>query len=432
MDLTAAQQSTADSAPSKVGRAALWALGVIFAANFLNYTDRQLVSALEDPICNALNLDTEEFGSLWSLFTIGYMLCAVPIGLLADRFSRTRLFSFCVVVWSVATLASGGAESKSILYVARVFIGVGEAGCLVIGPSLISDIFAKRVRGRALSAFYLGMPLGGTAAYILAGVFLKQYGWRNLFYLAGAPGFLIALFIALLPDPPRGVTEGAEHGLPAGGVRQYLQLLKTKTLLLIILAQAFAVFILVPLIHFGVKFFEDARGMGVEEARISLGVIALVAGSLGNLLSGVIGDRLSRRFSGAYALMAGVSFLLSWPCLLLGFYAESRWVFLPAIMFGSMFIFLCMPAVNTQIANVTSPAQRATAWALAVFVLHLLGDTAAPWLFGRINKFLPRQDVFILFSSALILAGLCCLLAAYTAKRDTERVARKIERRANV
>jgi predicted MFS family arabinose efflux permease len=412
-------------------RIVLWALAVIFAANLLNYTDRQLVSALEKPLTEALDLTERQFGMLWTLFTLGYMICAVPIGLLADRFSRTRLFAICVVVWSLATLASGWAPTKDVLYIARVFIGVGEAGCLVIGPSLLSDYFPRKVRGRALSAFYLGMPLGGTMAFILAGLLLNLVGWQWLFYLAGLPGFLIAGLIALLDDPPRGSSEGAAHGMKHGGPRQYLQLLKTKTLLLIILAQSCAVFLLVPLIHFGVKFFEDSRGMGEKEARIALGLIALVAGSLGNSLSGVIGDRLSKYMSGAYAFMAGICFLLGWPCLVVGFLAESRWIILPAITLGSFFIFLCMPAVNTQIANVTSPAQRATAWALAVFIGHLLGDTVSPPLFGQLLKYMSRQEAFLIFSFSLVLAGLCCLAAAYTAKLDTERVDRRIERQAN-
>jgi MFS family permease len=142
--------------------ATLWALTVIFVANFLNYLDRTLVSALEIPLSEALDLNDEQFGFLWTLFTIGYMVCAVPIGLLADRYSRTRLFAVCIVVWSVATIASGLAPSKEILYVARVFIGVGEAGCLVIGPAMLSDLFSPRVRGRALAIFYLGVPPSGT------------------------------------------------------------------------------------------------------------------------------------------------------------------------------------------------------------------------------------------------------------------------------
>jgi MFS family permease len=410
-------------------RAALWALGIIFAANFLNYLDRQLVSALEEPLRIDLGLRRREFGLLWTLFTIGYMLCAVPIGFLADRFSRTKLFAFCIVVWSVATIASGLAESKWVLYVARVFIGVGEAGCLVIGPSLLSDLFEPKRRGRVLSVFFLALPLGGTAAFILAGLLL-DWGWRNLFFLAGAPGFAVAFLIFFLADPPRGASEGAHHGMASGGLKQYLDLLKTRTLLLIILAQAAAVLFLVPMIHFGVQFFVDSRGMDKKAARVSLGLMALVAGVLGNGLSGILGDKLAKRWKGAYALLAGISFLAGWPCLLIGFYADSSAIFLPALTLGCFFYFLCMPAVNTQIANVASPAQRATAWALAVFILHLLGDMLAPWLFGFAidadGLGLERSLAFAIFSIGLIVAGLCCLLAAVTAKADTERVERLI------
>lgn len=410
-------------------RAALYALGVIFAANFFNYTDRQLVSALEEPLREGLTLNTLEFGFLWTLFTLGYMLCAVPVGLLADRYSRTRLFAVCIVIWSVATIASGLAQDKWVLYVARVFIGVGEAGCLVIGPSLISDLFATEVRGRALSIFFLGMPLGGTAAFIMAGVFFNL-GWRNLFFLAGAPGFAIAVLIWMIPDPPRGASEhtGHPHAHGGGTWRQYLDLLKTKTLLFIILAQAFAVIFLIPLIHFGVEFFVSTKGMKKQDARVALGLMALVAGALGNSLSGVLGDRLARRWKGAYALLAGVAFLAGWPCLLVGFHAQSRWVFLPALTLGCFCYFLCMPAVNTQIANVVRPTQRASAWALAVFILHLLGDTIAPPGFGALlNQGLGRQEAFTIFSVGLVLAGFCCLAAAWTAPGDIARLDQKVE-----
>ncbi len=409
-------------------KTAVWALAVIFIANFLNYMDRQLVSALEDPLRKDMKLRGDEFGLLWTLFTIGYMVCAVPIGLMADRLMRTRLFAGCIAVWSLATIASGLASSKAVLYIARVFIGVGEAGCLVIGPALISDYFTKQARGRVLSIFYLGLPLGGTAAFILAGLLLDDIGWRNMFFLAGAPGFVVAAIVWLMADPPRGAGEGAHHGVHGGGgAREYLALLKTPTLLLIILAQAFAVIILIPLIHFGVEFFVQSRGMKREEALITLGVMALIAGALGNSLSGVIGDWLDKRTEGAYALLAGIGFLAGWPCLLVGFFAEERWVFLPALTLGCFFYFLCMPAVNTQIANVASPSQRATAWALAVFILHLLGDTLAPPVFGWVSDRIPRALAFSIFSVSLVFAGICCLIAARTAPADVGRVAASVE-----
>ncbi len=381
-------------------RYAAYALAIIFAANFLDYLDRQLVSALEDPIRGDLRISGAGFGMLWTLFTIGYMVCAPFIGYLTDRYRRTRLFALCILVWSLATLASGMARSKETLYIARVFIGVGESGCLIIGPALISDLFSRERRGRALSIFYLGLPIGGTAAFIMAGLLLGTVGWRWMFYIAGLPGFLAAALIWVMTDPPRGSSdqpEGASHAAPRAGLRPYLELFRTPTLLLVILAQAFAVIILVPLVHFGVEFFVDQRGMGEKEARVALGLIALVAGAAGNTCSGLIGDRLARRFRGAYAAMAGVSFLAGFPCLLLGFLAHSRWIFLPALTAGAFCIFLCMPAVNTQIANVTHPSRRAMAWALAVFVLHLLGDTLSPPIFGKLGDHPRRLLAFVVF-----------------------------------
>ncbi len=438
-------------------RSALWALAIIFIANFLNYTDRQLVSALENPLETALDLDDIEFGLLWTLFTIGYMICALPLGFLADRGNRPRIFALCILIWSLATIASGCCDSllvyprvqhllglclgskplqdfgpKHILFGARVLIGVGEAGCLVIGPSLISDLFTPNHRGRALSVFYLGLPLGGTSAFLLAGLAgqLLHMDWRTMFLLAGSPGLVVALALWFVPDPPRGVQEGACHGMHGGTLRDSLQLLRTPTLVLIILAQAFAVICLIPLIHFGTRFLEQSRGMNGDEARLWMGGMALLAGALGTGLSGWLGDRFALKRKGAYALLAGLGFLLGWPCLYVGFTAPERRIFLPALTLGCFCYFLCMPAVNTQIANVVSPAQRATAWAWAVFLLHLFGDTGSPPLFGALSKQLGREQAFALFSLALLPASGCCLLAVRTAARDQERITQVIQKEA--
>jgi predicted MFS family arabinose efflux permease len=404
-----------------------YALTIIFFANFLSYLDRQLVSALEEPLRKDLRLDLVDYNLLWTLFTVGYMICAPFIGFASDRYRRPRLFACCIFIWSLATIASGMATTKEILYVSRVLIGLGEAGCLIIGSALISDFFGKETRGRALSIFYSGLPLGGTCAFILAGLLLNHTGWRNLFFIAGVPGFLVTVLIWMMIDPPRGGTDLSQppqpHGKPGGaGFREYLQLLRTPTLMLVILAQAFAMVILVPLVHNGVGFFQEYRGMGGKEAKLALGIIALIAGCLGNGLSGILGDRLRKRFKGAYALLAGVSFMAAYPCLLVGFTTPHKWIFLPALTLGAFFIFLCMPAVNAQIANSARPTQRAMAWALAVFILHLLGDTFSPPIFGMVGEEVGRLKAFLLFSTALLPASFCCFLAARTAARDEARL----------
>lgn len=397
-----------------------FALGVICFANFLNYLDRQVVSALESEIRPAFGMSKPEFGTLWSAFTIGYMVFAPLVGYAAVRWRRNVIFAACVLVWSLATLGSGLADTKPELYISRFLIGVGEAGCLVIGPTLVVDLCSAGVRGRALSLFYLGVPLGGTAGYIVGGVVTEHFGgWRNAFLVAGAPGLLVALLILLLPEPPRAA---APPGTRHGGLAPYRELIKNRTLMLIILAQAFAVMILVPLLHFGIAFLEQERGMSKVEATTYLGVIGLVGGVVGSVLAGLLGDRLARRTRGAYALLAGCAYAIALPSLIIGFSVRAPGAILAALLVGATCLFLCMPAVNTQIANVVRPDQRAMAYALAVFILHFLGDMAAPPAFGAAAELIGSTgETFVRFVGVLVLAASCCFVAARTAKHDVAR-----------
>lgn len=410
------------AAPAISQRYAVYALTIIFLANFLSYLDRQVVSGLQKELTATFALSEAAFGGLWTAFTVGYMVFAPIIGRLVERQNRPRIFGVCVFIWSLATIWSGWASTLEELYVARFLIGIGEAGCLVIGPTLIADYFSPQVRGKALAIFFLGLPLGGTAGYGVAAVVTQYFGtWREAFYFAGLPGIGLAVLVWLLVDPPRGGEAAGAHGhghAKFEGLTPYLNLLKNRTLMLIILAQAFAVIILVPLLHFGVKFLEDKFAMAKIEATMSIGSIALIAGSLGNLLSGVVGDMLARRIRGAYALLAGLAYIGGAPLLIIGFTTDSKAAMMVALMAGAFCFFLCMPAVNTQIANSVPHQTRAMAYALAVFILHLLGDTFAPILFGKASMTFGTQSAFVVFSCALFAAGTCALLAMFTARRD--------------
>jgi sugar phosphate permease len=213
-------------------------------------------------------------------------------------------------------------------------------------------------------------------------------------------------------EPARDPGQGPGAHPPARGIKPYLDLLSNRTLLFIILAQAFAVMFLQPFLHFGVGFFEEARRMSKQTATLSLASIALVAGALGNALSGFIGDRMAKRTRGAYALLAGMAFVTGLPFMLAGFTLEDRNLYLPALGIGAFCYFLCMPAVNTQIANSVAAEKRAMAYALAVFILHCLGDTAALPVFGKVSDAVGgKQLAFTLFSFSLLLASLSCFVA---------------------
>jgi len=412
-----------------------YALAVIFFANFLSYLDRQVIATMEKQLTQDLRITPTEFGYVGSAFTVGYMVFAPIIGFLIARVRRPSVFALCIIVWSLATVGSGLAPNKWALYATRFFIGVGEAGCLVIGPTLLSDYFPKEVRGRILSLFFLALPLGGATGYIAGAQITQHFGWHAAFYVAGAPGFIVAALIWKLIDPspseetaeqvpPAGPGPGGPavpHGAhaPIRGIRPYLDLLSNRTLLFIILAQAFAVTFLQPFLHFGVNFFEVERHLSKEQATLSLASIALVAGALGNASSGFLGDRIARRTRGAYALLAGLAFVIGFPFMLVGFSVRDMHVALPALGIGAFCYFLCMPAVNTQIANSVPPEKRAMAYALAVFILHCLGDTAALPAFGRVSEAVGnKQTAYTIFSFSLLLASLSCIVAYRFAARQ--------------
>lgn len=412
-------------------RAAFWALGILFAANFLSYLDRQIVGALETNLKEAFNLKKAGFGLLASVFTVGYMVFAPIVGYLSDRVRRTWVLAACVAIWSLATVASGMAETKRVLYVARFLIGIGEAGCLVIGPTLIANYFSQAVRGKALSIFYLGLPLGGTAGYIVGGLVSEAFGWRAAFYVAGLPGLLVAPLLWFMKDPPRDEDEAPAPS--SVGFKPYVGLLKNPSFLWIVLAQASAVIILVPLLYYGVGFFEEVRHMDKGDATLLFGIMVLVTGGLGNTLSGVIGDRLARRHAGAYAALASIAFLAGLPFLVVGFLAPSPWISVPALGVGAFCYFLCMPAVNTHIANVVPARQRAMAYAMAVFILHLLGDTGSPPLFGLVSDVLEKRTgsheaaleiAFVGFSLALVIASVFAFRASKTTLASIEKFVR--------
>ncbi len=394
-------------------------LALVFAANVLNHLEQQVVSALEADLRAAFDMDKVAFGALWSAFTLGYMTFAPAVGYAADRVHRPRLLGLCVLVWSAATCASGLARAPWELYAARFFIGVGEAGCLVVGPALIADAVPAAVRGRALALFYLGMPLGGAGGYLVGGAVRHLgYGYPAAFFAAGLPGLALAAAIALRPDPrPRATaTDAGAPGprRPVPGLRAYLNLARRPAYVAIVLAQTFAVAVLAPILHFAVRFFEVERGLSPLAATGLLAGTALAGGLVGAPAAGIVGDRLALHRPGAHALVAAFGYGLAAPLVALVFGAPSPWVFAPALFGASTLLFACMPAVNTQISVAVPPAQRAMAYAAAVFVLHLLGDMAAPPLFGTVAEHTGTGPAFVGASGLLLLAALAAAIAART------------------
>jgi MFS transporter, Spinster family, sphingosine-1-phosphate transporter len=409
--------STATPTP----RAALWALGVLTAINLVNYLDRYVVSAIAPDLKSAMALTDTQLGWLVPVFMLVYMITAPVFGSWGDRGSRTRPIALGVFVWSLATLLSGFARNYPQLLAGRAVVGIGEAAYVAIAPALLADCFAASGRGRVYAVLNMAIPVGAALGYIVGGQVSVHFGWRAAFFVAGVPGVLLSLLVLRLPDPPRGVQEVAAAAgpgplaAPAGGRSPfgiYLGLLGRAPLMVVLLGYAAYTFGLGGLAFWMPTFLERVRHVPADAATSGFGVIVLVTGFLGTFAGGWLGDYLLRYSRQAYLWFSGAVTLLAAPCALLALGAHSATVYFPAIVAAQLLLFMSTGPINAVIVNIAAPFERASAVALSMFMIHLLGDVPSPLIIGRLSDLSSLSEAVLIVPVAVTVAGIVWLIGA--------------------
>ena len=408
------------------GRAAWIGLGVLTLINLFNYLDRYVVASLVESLKKSeLHLSDTQAGSLMTGFVLVYMLASPIFGTLGDRRGRPRLLALGVGIWSVATALGGLAKSFAGLFAARASVGIGEAAYGTIAPALLADYFPKEKRGRVYAIFFAAIPIGAAAGYALGGLMDQRYGWRAAFLVAGLPGLALALLCLGLKDPPRGAKDEtlddslAPHpvSLPGGkGVwRSYARLLRNRPYRLTVLGYAAYTFALGGLAFWAPAFLERVRGMPKAEATVQFGAIVVATGFVGTFAGGWAGDYFLRRSGQAYLWVSGWATAAAAPAALVAFVSPDRAVYMPAIVVTELLLFASTGPINSVIVNVVSPTERATASALCILGIHLLGDVPSPPLIGAISDAASLGKAFLVVPAAIAVAAAIWLHAARTA-----------------
>jgi predicted MFS family arabinose efflux permease len=382
------------SPPSKAARNALI---VLTGINLFNFIDRYVLAAVIESIKPEFRLSDAQAGRLVTSFVIVYMLTSPFFGALGDRGKRPRLIALGVAIWSLATAAAAFARGFLSLFLARAAVGVGEAAYGTIAPAMLSDHYAKALRGRAFGVFFAAIPIGSALGYVLGGLVDAHLGWRAAFFVAGAPGLFLALLALRLSDPPRGAQEevapatepGGAH--PAAGVRGYFALLENRAYVLTVLGYAAYTFALGGLAFWMPPFLARVRGLDLASANAWLGGILVVTGFFGTFAGGWIGDWLLRRTSEAYLWLSGLTTLAAIPFAVLAFLADSKPLYLGGIALAEVLLFASTGPINTAIVNAVRPEMRAMAVAASIFTIHLLGDAISPWIVGQISDALRHR-----------------------------------------
>jgi MFS family permease len=419
------------SAPLRAGgsaRAARWALGVLTLINLFNYLDRYVPAALVESLRRSeLHVSDTQSGLLMSGFIVVYMLTSPLFGALGDRGRPSRIVAAGIALWSLATGLAGLARSFAGLLVARSAVGVGEAAYMTISPAMLADSFPREKRGRVFAIFNAATPIGAAAGYILGGLVAQHLGWRAAFFVAGFPGLLLALLMWRLPDPPRGAQDPearadageAAGGEPGGGglAAAYAGLARNRPFVLIVLGYAAYTFALGALAYWTPAFLERERGMPAAQATIQFGIIVVATGFAGTFIGGWLGDILLRRWSQAYLWVSGIATLAAAPVALVAFVAVSRPLYMTAIVAAEVLLFFSTGPINSAVVNVVAPARRATAVAVNILVIHLLGDVPSPPLIGRLSDATSLGTAFLVLPAMMAVAGLIWIYAAWSEQR---------------
>lgn len=384
------------------------ALIVLTALNLLNYADRNILYAVQPLVQDEFHLNKTQIGYLTSAFLGFYVVAAPFVGPMADRYSRKLIIVFGALFWSGLTLVTAVTHTYGELLVRHTLVGIGEATFVTIAPTFVVDLFSEDKRARILGVFYLAIPVGSAAGYLLGGYLAPIYGWRFPFYVAAAPGFLLALAILFLKEPERGQFDTLK-ATPER--RTILGLLHNRAFLAATLGMAAMTFSLGGIQVWMPQFLFSERHYSLEQANLMFGLIVVVDGILASLAGGFLGDYLLRRTKSAYYLVSAVSMALGIPFMIVGLFTSGP-VMVPAIAVAAFFLLLNTSPLNAAVINSVDAHIRATAISANIFVIHVLGDVPSPTMMGWVADHRSLQVAFILpviamaVSSAILFYGM--------------------------
>jgi MFS transporter, Spinster family, sphingosine-1-phosphate transporter len=390
-------------------RDAYYALFVVTLLNFVNYIDRFILAAVLPRVKSELVLTDFQLGLLANAFLVAYFVTSPVFGALGDRASRPRLIAAGVSAWSIATAAAGLTRNFVQLLIARASVGVGEAAYSTISPALLADYFPKDRRGRAFAIFYVAIPVGSAAGFLLGGFLERLFGWRGAFYAVGLPGILLAMTALRLPDPVRGAADPSPSGRGQGEgltiAETLLTLFRNSTYVGTTLGYAAYTFALAGLAFFMPTYLERVRGVELGRADFIVGAVTVLAGLGGTFVGGYLGDWTASKVKHGQLWLCGISSLAGIVPTWLALTVSSSPAYIVWFFIAEFLLFLSTGPVNVVTVNVVPVGMRAMAMAMSIFAIHLLGDAISPPIIGLLADRNGLAQAVLIVPIAIAVSG---------------------------
>lgn len=377
-----------------------YALALLLVVYTLNFLDRQVVNILAEPIKNDLHLKDWQLGMMTGLaFAVFYTVLGLPIARLAERTNRAWIISGAIAAWSGFTMLCGAAGNFTQLILARIGVGVGEAGCSPPAHSLITDYVPADKRASAIAFYSIGTPLGSLLGMAMGGVVADLWGWRAAFLVAGAPGVLMALLAFLtLKEPRRARPAGVAHAGP-GLMEALREILGKRTFWLMAIGASIVAFAGYGNSAFiGSFYFRNhaqeaaatAATFGLKTAGflgLALGIVGGLAGILGSWAGGQISDHLARKDIGGRMLIPAVAAVAGAPFYIAGMLSGSMVAAMALLAIPTCLNAMWYGPVYGSVQGLVRPQTRATAAAVILFIINLIGLGFGPLLVGLLSDF---------------------------------------------
>ncbi len=381
-------------------------LALLTGLNLLNYLDRLVVSAVLPKVQEELHLSNFQGGLLATVFLVGYFVTSPLFGALGDRFPRKGLLAIGVLVWSLATIASGVASGLWSLLLARAMVGVGEASYATLAPTIIDDVTPPERKGRALAVFYMATPIGGALGYLVGGFVESRWGWRSAFFVAGGPGVALALLCLVIAEPARKLS--IEKASILRDVKKLVTVPLYRQGVLGYCAQTAAIG---AFSYWAPKFLYARYGLALATANFRFGIVTVLAGAIGTIVGGRWGDRASAREAGEHdrvrqlLRICAIGSAFGGPLAAAAFLAPNPAAFFGFVFLAIIFLFLVTSPINAVALQAVPTELRASAMALQIFAIHVLGDLWSPPLVGLLADRLPIQIAMMTLPLAIAVSA---------------------------
>jgi MFS transporter, Spinster family, sphingosine-1-phosphate transporter len=381
-------------------RVMLWTLLVVYIFNFI---DRQIVNILAEPIARDLNLSDTQLGfMIGPAFALFYAVLGLPIARYADRptTNRGRLIAVALALWSAMTAVCGLAQNFAQLLLARIGVGVGEAGCTPAAHSLIADRVPPEKRPGAMAFYALGIPLGGLLGMMIGGYLADTIGWRKAFMLVGIPGVVLAvLVLVLLKDQDRPVRSVPDQG-PAKSLWKSLwaflvelwaavaELLRSRTFVLLLAAATACSFLSYGKVSWSAIYFQRSHGLTPGEVGFWFGLFGGLAAIFGTWLGGWLANRYGSIDRRHVVTAPAIGMAVAVPIAICAYLATDWRVSLVLLMLPNALNSLYYGPVFSSVQGLVALRHRAMASALLLFSQNLIGLGLGPLLFGALSDLL--------------------------------------------